>query len=661
MEQKSDVIFRAEKIYKNSREKFGYLIREIVSNSIHATIIRKYNERQIDYKPKVNISFDISEHSVSITLIDNGDGFNELNRRYFTHLDWKNPEKEKLNLHPKGQGRLALIFFSDCANYSSVYVNAEGQYRIKSFNYPESEEALSLFDIEGADGATTEQNEVGTTLYLKITKQQTLGRAKTFFNRYDDLEKIENWFIENFFPFFMEVEDLCLEISYNGPSATVNRAYIEKSVKSIPFTAKLGGQDPENKEFKIWLTEKQEMPKAKNQIICFARHLRAEIAEGKLEYEIDLPKSYDWLLTSDYFDDNVDLKGDKIEVCAEDISIIQDALNAALDEHFASQIVNNQKETRRNIQSAKSKYHSLSVFVDATKIESCKRVLKEQDIVGAAVDCKGKIEKSYWTNQETNDEDVAKLLNSSLHIYIDHRGRVLSRFQELVQKFDIEGEVKRELEDNIHDLLMKRGQNLRDSKQINHLHNLWILDDKFAIFSDTFHGMSTRNGQGLSDIYFWIDDPKRTKELLILELKSTTNAHNAGDKYESMVAQVKKYASQFYKDPVKVLNWNINPDGILYSGVILARKSDICKELISNNIGGHPNKIPFLESSYYFNDSFSIGTSGASMPRFMNIRIDMYSYEDIYNLASSRNEVYLNLLNGEFDLSNEDQDNPSIG
>ena len=41
MEQKSDVEYRAEKLYKNSREKFGFLLREVVSNSIHATFIRE--------------------------------------------------------------------------------------------------------------------------------------------------------------------------------------------------------------------------------------------------------------------------------------------------------------------------------------------------------------------------------------------------------------------------------------------------------------------------------------------------------------------------------------------------------------------------------------------------------------------------------------------
>jgi hypothetical protein len=136
-------------------------------------------------------------------------------------------------------------------------------------------------------------------------------------------------------------------------------------------------------------------------------------------------------------------------------------------------------------------------------------------------------------------------LNSRLHIYIDHRRRVLSKFDELIRRFDSDGEEKSELEESIHDLLMKRGSNFKESSNINHLHNLWILDDKYAIFSDTRGGISTKNGQGLSDIYFWIDDPKRPREILILEIKSTTKTRNAGNKYEGMVAQIRRYAEQF--------------------------------------------------------------------------------------------------------------------
>lgn len=51
MEQKSNVQYRAEKEYKNSREKFFLLLREIISNSIHAVLIR-----QNKYNPQIQIS-----------------------------------------------------------------------------------------------------------------------------------------------------------------------------------------------------------------------------------------------------------------------------------------------------------------------------------------------------------------------------------------------------------------------------------------------------------------------------------------------------------------------------------------------------------------------------------------------------------------------------
>ncbi|OGR01658.1 MAG: hypothetical protein A2511_09685 [Deltaproteobacteria bacterium RIFOXYD12_FULL_50_9] len=651
MEQKSDVEYRAEKLYKNSREKFGYLIREVVSNAIHAAIIRDKNENHPQYQPQVEVIIDKDEDHVEIVVKDNGEGFTDINRKYFTHLDTRNPQKEILHFHPMGQGRLAIVYFSDNASYRSVYRQENGEYRQKHFNYPEI--SCPLFDIEVSDGSKTDKENSETVLTLKLIKQHTYKRANTFFSKYSDIEKIKNWFIENFFPFFIENERLQVSVELTGQMVNVTRSYIEKNVDSIPFKVKFENESDAQSEFKLWLLKKEDTPKTRNQIICFARHLRAEIEEGRIEYEIDLPDAYDWFLSSEYFDDNVDQKGDKIEIPVEHVEKIQFSLAAVLDQHFASQIERNRSETRKNVATTKEKYLSLSVFIDEKKAASTNSVLREADLVSTAIESKGKVEKSYWINQESETEEIGKLLNSSLQIYVDHRKRVLQKFQGLIRKFDEEGEIKNELEDDIHDLFLKRGENLRTSANKNHLHNLWILDDKYTIFSETFKGLSTRKGQEASDIYLWSDDPKLPRELLILELKSTSSAHNAGSKYESMVAQVKRYAAQFYKEPVKVLNWDADPDKILYFGVILARKSDINKELNSNNIGGSPHKIPFLDSSYFFNENFSIGANSAAAPQFREIRIEMYAYEDIYRLASSRNDVFFRLLKGEYSLEDE--------
>lgn len=437
----------------------------------------------------------------------------------------------------------------------------------------------------------------------------------------------------------MENPKLSLKIDYNGAAITINRSYIESNIQKIPFDVELSDLNVKY-TFTVWMMKSNDAAKNKNKVLCFARNLRADIDSGKLEYEIDLLEPYNWLITSDCFDVFVDSKGDKIEIALADVEKIQFKLSMTLNDLFRAQIEYNTAQTKKNMITVKQNFHSLAAFIDEDDKAPTNRIKKEADIIGNAIENKGKIEKNYWTNQQTENEDTDKLLNSSLQIYVDHRRRILLKFHELIERFDAEGTQKREPEEDIHDLFLKRGVSLKDSADINHLHNLWILDDKYTVFSESTKAKSTKRGQELSDIYLWVDDQERVKELLILELKSTSNAHNAGDKYESMIAQVKRYAHLFYQDPTKVLNWHVDPKMILYSGIILARKSDIYKELNSNNVSGTHNKIPYLESSYFFNERFFTGSNNTSTPEFNEIRIELYSYEDIYTLSSNRNRVF---------------------
>ena len=176
-----------------------------------------------------------------------------------------------------------------------------------------------------------------------------------------------------------------------------------------------------------------------------------------------------------------------------------------MDKHFLIQIENNRKKNKCNIADAKNRFHSLSPFIGDAELDETKRVLDESDIVNKAIEVKGRVEKAYWTDRKVDDDDVDKLLNSSLQIYIKHRSKILERFKELIQKFDYDGEVKNESEEEVHDLFLHRGKTLKESNNINHLHNLWILDDKYTIFSETRGAVSSRRGQEASDIYIWAD------------------------------------------------------------------------------------------------------------------------------------------------------------
>lgn len=651
MEQRSNVQYRAEKEYKNSREKFYFLLREIISNSIQAVLIRKDKEKNNNYTPELKLDISFDDKQCSILLRDNGEGFTEINSQCFDELDKKNTEKEKYHYHPLGQGRLAIVYFTDKANYETVYKNSQGKYKKKTFPYPSQDDGLfKLFDINECD---TTESETYTELRIEISKQQRYNRAKTFFKKYESINELKQWFIETFFPDIVSNEDILIHLSYNNESTTISQKSIELETEKLDFPMPLYD---ESYDFRLWLIKNKESLRGDNTIVCFARNLKAELTNGKLSYSIDSKDGYLLYLTSEFFDENVDNKGEKIEISADAISAINDKINELLDERFKEIIENNQRETKNNLKKFRKNFPSLEAFISDDGFGDNKRIVSEEDIVKAAIDTKGKFEKRFWnkintSSIDTNDvpydesEECQKLLNSSLHIYVKHRECVLQRLYEMIKKYDDEGNDKPELESAVQELLFKRGETLKDSKDINHLHNLWILDDKFTTFSDTFKAKSTKPGQELSDIYIWADDINEVKQLLILELKSTTNAHNAGSSKEGMIAQVKRYAREFYKNPTKRLNWDVNTNTIQYLGIILARKSDISKELTSNSAGGNYKKIPFLKSSYYKDDEFATSDSPDDM---FPIRIELYSFEDIYKLASNRNDVFFRLLRNEF-------------
>ena len=78
-----------------------------------------------------------------------------------------------------------------------------------------------------------------------------------------------------------------------------------------------------------------------NPITCFARNLRANLSIGKLNYSIDNREGYTLYLTSDFFDEYVDTKGERIDVSCDDITSIQNKINEILNEQFKIVIANN--------------------------------------------------------------------------------------------------------------------------------------------------------------------------------------------------------------------------------------------------------------------------------------------------------------------------------
>ena len=178
--------------------------------------------------------------------------------------------------------------------------------------------------------------------------------------------------------------------------------------------------------------------------MCFARNLKAELENGKLRYILDSEEGYSLYLTSEYFDEHVDTKGEKIEISVADVAAINEKINKLLDEYFKETIIRNQNASKLNLKNFKKRFPSLDAFIPEETVAESKGVMEEEDLVKAAIETKGKYEKKFWTQMSspsTEDEETPyeetvecqKLLNSSLHIYVKHRERVLERLFEMIK------------------------------------------------------------------------------------------------------------------------------------------------------------------------------------------------------------------------------------
>ena len=125
---------------------------------------------------------------------------------------------------------------------------------------------------------------------IQINKQQTLGRAKTFFKNYHNSELLKQWFIETFFPFIISNETLVINISLNGDGFTIKKDNIEAETQKEPFELILS--DDNKYSFTLWLIRNSKPMHGDNPIICFARNLRASLSNGNLSYSIDNDDGY---------------------------------------------------------------------------------------------------------------------------------------------------------------------------------------------------------------------------------------------------------------------------------------------------------------------------------------------------------------------------------
>lgn len=635
MQHRSEVERRAEKEYKNRKHGFSYLLREVLSNALHSCLISKDCMR-----PTIGLRISHEENKTSIELSDNGEGFTKENYDCFEVLDSLNVKKENRRFSPKGQGRLAIVYYTDSCQYFSTF-QENGSVYLRTFVYPKRDEP-GLFDA--SECSESADSEIITKVSMICSSQQKQLRAKTFFSEHDSAQKIKTWVLSNFMPLFLhydqeenlERRNIVLDITFNEETAKISREDLNQDAERLEFSLSLDGKEY---PFCLWLL-KDSNEGGELQTISCARGLVVAVKPHDLKYDFSAKEKFEVFVTSTYFDDRVSSIGDAVELENEIYEAINGAICKELDARFAPEIRENREKTKKHFLDYEKELPLFSQFLDPNVLaESSRRTLGKKEIEAQACEKKTKEELKYFRGEKSEQANL--VIRSGLAVYVKHRKTILEEFAMLLEQY----ELKNPLEKEVHELICPPGDYFNGNDEDYFKHNLWIVDDKFAHFSFT-HSATT--GESLPDIsiHAYADNNEQPTEVVFIELKRPLGAHNAGAREEDMTDQVFRYAKDFFKSGKgrgpNGRQIEIDISNCRFFGYILAGRDDIEKERRirhDKDAGDQYHKIPFLSNSYY--RDIDIAGYGQN-PKMM--RIEMYAYLDLKKLCQNRNKVFFSLL-----------------
>lgn len=195
----------AQNFYKSKKNGAEIVLREMISNAIHACFIKKEESKSknSNYIPEVFIS--IQGEYKQFIIKDNGCGFCNQDKEVFADLAESNQLKKKYYLPSKGLGRLALVHFPTNATFKTI--NDGLDPRGLSFDYPEKGDQLPFF----CERKEETKEESGTEVTIVFPDNIYM----TFANKYKEVQKIKIWILENFAYLLYGLNDLKLQIELN--------------------------------------------------------------------------------------------------------------------------------------------------------------------------------------------------------------------------------------------------------------------------------------------------------------------------------------------------------------------------------------------------------------------------------------------------------------
>lgn len=583
----------ATNFYKSKKNAVELILREAISNAIHACIM-EYKQENRDYLPEISIHIDSQNNTIKIK--DNGIGFSESDKKIFFDIAQSNSLKQQSNLPSKGLGRLVFVYFGKNISF-------ETSHNKKSFSFMYPPE-IDLFTTINEQPKDTD-NSNGTTLNLNVDENY----METFIKKFNTINYFEEWILDNFAFLLYDFNDLKIHISIDSNTKDIELSKINKK----EFSIQINNQDY---NLEILIVDSN----ANLDIKLVAHKL---LIDKKIKYDRiinELKKKI--YIASPLLDDRItpDGLGAEIEDIKQDL---EQEITKILDREFKDFIAKQREESCNNLSSTKNELPFLADFMPSFDSIKGYKIQRKKDFIQEAVKEKADLEKKFW---ESNDSQLdTRLQKSALYLYVKHRERVLALLEKMMGNSSFK-------EDDFHQLLTDRKcENLEVAN-----HNLWLLDDKFSYF---FEAHNAQSGESNVDIEFYlnpfINDEGEPTHIVLVELKRLTKAHNAGE----MIEQLKKYATQIYKEAKTKGGVNIQVEKCQFFGYIIADINDIKKEENSQDEGKF-KLIPYTESSFEGVVSF-MSPKGSRIP----LNITLLSAQDLLKIAKLRNKTLFEILN----------------
>lgn len=583
----------AAQTYKNKKKAVELILREAVSNAIHACII-EYRQGNIGYLPQISIYINSKENNIKI--IDNGVGFSESDKKNFFDIAKSNELKQKNNLPSKGFGRLALVYFG-----KDIYFETVHNQKAFSFTYPLDNE-VNLLDFVNQPPRDTDKPN-GTNLKLNVDKSY----METFIKKFKVIDDFEEWILDEFAFLLYDFNNLKIHIDIDSNAKNIELYKIDTEKFEIEINKQKANLEILTIDSKYKLNIR---------LIAHKLPILQSINYDRTINELK-KKVY---IASPLLDDRIAADGLSAEI--EDIKQdLEQEITKILDKKFEVFITKQQRVSCNNLRDTQTEFPFLADFMPSFDSIKGYKIQQKKDFIQEAIQEKGKLEQSFWESKDAQLD--SRLQKSALYLYVKHRERVLDLLKKMMgdSSFD---------EDDFHQLLT--------DKECEYLslarHNLWVLDDKFSYFVEAHNA---KRGEKKVDVEFYInpfiDNESKPTHIVLVELKKLKKAHNAG----SMVEQLKGYASDIYKKAQTKSGVDIDVSQCKFFGYIIANYTDIQTEY--QNFGNKIFKsISYTTSSYEGIISFFVDG------KEIDISVVLLASQDLLNIATLRNKILFDLL-----------------